>query len=322
MRYLKLIAPAVVFATALTTLPATDASALTLQQINGQLATLRARLNRVGDELEIAGERLTIANRAVAQHAKELQDATMRMGQIRTSLSARAALLYMMGTDPFMMSNQSNVGAALDQMAYLEQLGNGEQREIEDIHTLRARAHDESAALRAAQLQALEQRQVLMSRRAELFAAYHDQQRLEEFLASFSRGIRASRSFRGIVCPIPGGAPVSNDFGAWRPGGPHTGNDIHAPYGAPWQAVLPGTIVGLPGGWAGIGVLLRDPIGNEWLYAHGSARYVHLGEHVRQGEIIGRVGCSGNCWGPHLHFEYHPNGGAPADPYPILSRIC
>jgi murein DD-endopeptidase MepM/ murein hydrolase activator NlpD len=108
----------------------------------------------------------------------------------------------------------------------------------------------------------------------------------------------------------------------------HLGVDYRAPAGAPVVAVADGVVVsaGMNGG-AGRLVHLRHANGFESEYLHLSAMTVHAGGHVRQGELIGRVGSSGLATGPHLDYRMKRNGVfvnplavhrsmPPADPIP------
>jgi murein DD-endopeptidase MepM/ murein hydrolase activator NlpD len=52
-------------------------------------------------------------------------------------------------------------------------------------------------------------------------------------------------------------------------------------------------------------------------YAHQSSIASGVGQYVSQGQVIGYVGCTGHCFGSHLHFEVRVNGGA-VDPLGYL----
>ena len=72
------------------------------------------------------------------------------------------------------------------------------------------------------------------------------------------------------------------------------------------------------GGSYGYHVKLDHGGGTETLYAHCSAIAVTAGQRVRQGEVIGYVGSTGNGTGNHLHFEVDVDG-ASVDPFPYLN---
>ncbi len=76
-------------------------------------------------------------------------------------------------------------------------------------------------------------------------------------------------------------------------------------HGAPVYATRAGTVIAAVTSNSGYGiyVLIDHGDGYSSLYAHMSARYVEVGNYVTQGQMIGRVGNTGNSRGAHLHFE-------------------
>ncbi|MFD5134344.1 M23 family metallopeptidase [Streptomyces olindensis] len=99
--------------------------------------------------------------------------------------------------------------------------------------------------------------------------------------------------------------------GAYWSSGYHTGLDFAAPTGTPIKAVHSGTIT--EAGWNGSygykTVLTLDD-GTEIWYAHQSSIGVSVGQKVNTGDVIGRVGATGNVTGAHLHLEVHSGGSS------------
>jgi murein DD-endopeptidase MepM/ murein hydrolase activator NlpD len=99
----------------------------------------------------------------------------------------------------------------------------------------------------------------------------------------------------------------------------HTGLDFAAPTGTPITAVANGVIkeTGSAGSYGNRTVeTLTD--GTELWYAHQSEIDVQPGDVVSGGQVIGKVGSTGNTTGPHVHLEVRPGGGDPVDPYQAL----
>ncbi|MEU3843971.1 M23 family metallopeptidase [Streptomyces sp. NPDC028635] len=93
--------------------------------------------------------------------------------------------------------------------------------------------------------------------------------------------------------------------------GYHTGLDFAAPTGTLIKAVHTGTIT--EAGWAGsygYRTILTLDDGTELWFCHQSSISVSVGQKVATGDVIGRVGATGNVTGPHLHLEVHPDGQA------------
>jgi murein DD-endopeptidase MepM/ murein hydrolase activator NlpD len=132
---------------------------------------------------------------------------------------------------------------------------------------------------------------------------------------SSSSGSTATPSSAGFIWPVSG--PITSPFGP-RWGSFHPGIDIGVPEGTPIGAAAAGTVIYC--GWeSGYGNLVVIDHGNglATAYGHQSRIAVSCGEHVEQGQTIGYTGCTGYCFGPHLHFEVRING-SPVDPLGYL----
>ncbi len=90
----------------------------------------------------------------------------------------------------------------------------------------------------------------------------------------------------------------------------HSGLDIAAPYGTPIKAAASGTVTysGNAGDGFGNYVIISHGNGVTTVYAHCSQLLVSAGQTVSQGDVIAKVGSTGNSTGNHLHLEVRKNG--------------
>ena len=123
---------------------------------------------------------------------------------------------------------------------------------------------------------------------------------IEELAAKIQKGV--------FIWPVQG--IIFSLYGP-RWGRLHEGIDISAPRGTPIVAAKDGIVIvaGGKSGYGGYGntVEIKHDDGFTTRYAHLSETVVKEGDSVKAGDIIGSVGCTGRCTGPHCHFEilYH-----------------
>ncbi|MBB1545952.1 MAG: M23 family metallopeptidase [Capnocytophaga sp.] len=90
----------------------------------------------------------------------------------------------------------------------------------------------------------------------------------------------------------------------------HYGMDFSSPQGTPVYATGDGVVIRADDGSSGYGNHIRIDHGYGYvtLYGHLSAYNVRAGQHVKRGDLIGKVGSTGRSEAPHLHYEVIKNG--------------
>jgi murein DD-endopeptidase MepM/ murein hydrolase activator NlpD len=115
----------------------------------------------------------------------------------------------------------------------------------------------------------------------------------------------------GMVWPVNG--PITSPFcerRSWE--SCHPGIDIGVPSGTPIRAAAAGRVAllqsaGASGGYGNF-TCVQHSGSLSTCYAHQSRFGTSLGANVGKGQVIGYVGCTGLCFGDHLHFEVRVNG--------------
>jgi murein DD-endopeptidase MepM/ murein hydrolase activator NlpD len=227
---------------------------------------------------------------AEVRHAKtQVTAARKKTKKLRATVNAETAVIQAR-TDQTRAVRDELVGARDD-------LSSTKQEKLQDLSTLTEAERQEAEEIDA--LQAASARIAAQIRAAQ----------------SRDTGPTQTPSNAGLIWPVQG--PVTSPFG-WRWGRMHEGIDIGVGYGTPIHAAAGGTVIycGWEEGYGNFVVI--DHGGNlATAYGHQSSIAVACGQQVNQGDVIGYVGCTGHCFGPHLHFEVRVNGN-PVDPLGYL----
>jgi murein DD-endopeptidase MepM/ murein hydrolase activator NlpD len=117
-------------------------------------------------------------------------------------------------------------------------------------------------------------------------------------------------------------------YGNFRNGHRHEGQDVFAPAGTPLVATREAVVVekGSGDGRGNWIALYSREAGETYVYFHmRSPTPLAVGERVAVGRRVGSVGCTGSCFGDHLHFEIRRGRGTSGrtrDPLPVLRALA
>ena len=306
------------------------------------LSELQSRMNDIQGDLDATTARIEDlrTQKDVAEH--EVEDIEARMAaltkqneKLRRIAVKRAVALYQGGSSDLVevLLGAEDIGEMTDKMQLLSRVSQNDSSVFIRLARARAELRDlgeelfEQRDRLATALESLEKENGALQERFEEIS--DDYERLRERLAP-SRGaapsasvIAPARPTGGMVCPVGGPTSFVDSWGAPRSGHTHQGVDMMGAYGTPLVAIVSGTITyAAYDGSGGNMIFLSGDDGNAYWYMHNQQNLV-TGGHVSVGQQIATLGDTGNAAGtPHLHFEYHPGGGAAVNPYPLVASLC
>ena len=306
------------------------------RQVEQQLSSLQAELNRLTAELNQTETRLAAVQASIETNEVELQAAEAEYERWQGILAERLVAMYKQGNASAIdvLLECDDFDTFVNSYDYMSRIGNHDAEAILATENLMAEIRVRRAELENAKAEYQAYSNSLESQRSGIQSKLNEQKALLAGIDADVASLLSSRyggggggtgwnvgPVNGLYFPVAGPHSFVNDWGAPRSGGRrHKGNDIMADYGTPCVAITSGRVVQRSGGNAGLYIFLYGDNGHLYYYMHLQG-YAASGR-VSAGQVVGYVGDTGNARGcPHLHFEWHPNGGAAVNPYPLLVAL-
>jgi len=336
-RMFTLIVAAIVVVAVCVPATAAIAAKSEVQQLKDQLAGLRAESKRAGDAYSKAYWKLDATNAKLAKTNSALADTREKLAQASARLGSHAAEMYRQGEIDYLalLLTSDTMDDMFVRLEYVSRIGQQDAEVVGEVKALQADLVKRKADIlavkedQAAEAGELKKKAAALDKKLKGVQSEYEkvQAKLDAALKKQNPGGSSTRRYpagpNGMVFPVQGSYYYSDTWGAARSGGrTHKGTDIMARSGTPCVAVLPGTVRTKYNSLGGKTIWLTATNGWAFYYAHLSS-YVRTSGSVQAGELIGRVGSTGNASAsaPHLHFEIHPGGGAAVNPYPYLRKM-
>lgn len=284
-------------------------------------AAIKAQLDKTAAEYARIESQKAKAEQKITDLERQLREADRVLGQKQVALRARAGYLYRSGGVDYVkgLVSTEDLNTFVRRVELLQRVGDQDAQLVDGLVITKQRSDELRRGLKANRANLASIASSLRAKSAQL------QVQLKGAMGAARVGRYGK--FDSFTLPINAAVAFADTWGAPRSRGRrHQGTDVMAACGAPVVAVTNGVISELhSGGMGGTMAWLRANNGDVFFYAHlrGYSAGTSEGRRVATGQLIAYNGNSGNARGGpcHVHFEWHPGGGRPRDPYPLLRAV-
>ena len=317
-----------------------------------QINTLNSEISGYENDISRLSKQLDIVNAQITEKIANIEEQQEKYDTQKDLLEQRLVALYEAGETTYldMLLASDDLSDFISNYYLIEQMAEADDELLTSIENTRKQLESEKAYLDSAKAEietttasiaekkkslsySVSQKKTVVSNltaeeaelQAQLEEFEEDKRRIQAELAKVASnytGEIVAPSAAGYICPINGRSKRHITTGYYGYKG-HTGVDFACSAGTPIVAVKSGTVVtstalrNSKGKYRSYGeyVVINHHDGTMTLYAHmlSGSRTVSVNQQVSQGQVIGKVGSTGNSTGPHLHFEVRI-GGSPVNP--------
>ena len=311
--------------------------------IQGQIGVLKSQIADVQNSIGVKQQEITAKEAEIADQWDGFKQHMAAMQELRdggsVAMLASVNDLYELLTfnevmqdisikDTEILNNMKNAKEALqNDKATLEEERTQLQSKKAELDAqnsqMQSKQNELNSSVREAQLSAAEAQKAQQDAKAAIESDEMNYEAVKKEIQKLIAAAAAAQpqlSFTGFICPLKSYTRISSEYG-WRKNPVsgvnklHAGTDFAAPGGTPIYAAASGyvQVAGWSSGGYGNYVIIyhgkmSDGVAYSTLYGHMRSVATSAGKYVKQGEIIGYVGSTGNSTGNHLHLEVWRGG--------------
>lgn len=300
---------------------------------------LASQINSLQDQVANLENRISSTEKKISKLSAQLEKEKAKLEEREEELGKRLRTMYKNGSVGFIdvLLSSENVSELLSNLqliqyiysndeeavAFLQDQYDSTKKKTEELKTLKADLDEEKGKLDHKESQLAAKKSKVSAANKALEKKIDEELAASESLIGYGGSGGGSYGGGQFAWPTPGYYNITSQFGyrihpilGYKKF--HAGIDIGAPSGVRVVAAASGTVV-LASWYGGLGncVMINHGGGLSTVYGHNSSLTVSVGQSVRKGQTIARVGSTGNSTGPHCHFEVH-SGGALVNPLNYL----
>ena len=313
-----------------------------LSETQAQLQEINEKIAEYEKEIANLGTQANDLENSIAEVTKQLEEAEARYEEQREAFETRLVALYEAGETTYLdvLLSSRSLTEFISTYYMIEEIAKCDNEQLQDIGMEKLAIQTAKEALETQRKQykvakdnkekiaiTLENTKIIRNNyinqlteeelqiQAEIDQYYEAINEIEaEIIMLTTAHIGTDYAGGAMAWPVPGYSRITSQFGmrthpitgVYKL---HTGTDISAPIGANFIAANDGIVIKASYNRAyGNMVIVDHGGGVSTLYAHGSEILVQVGQTVKKGEPVLKVGSTGYSTGAHAHFEIRING--------------
>ena len=313
-----------------------------LSDLQVEIANLNDDIITLEMEINALDEKTTSLSSSIEENSSKLEVLTDEYTENKALLDKRLIAMYKAGNTKYLdvLLNSTSISDFISNYYFIEKVVDADTRLLDTVSEKKVELEEREITLQnqkeelSEARESAEKKRVSLSNMSVVKNSYvkklsKEEKELQDEITEFQKALKQIESEIAAVSlesispdyiggdmrwPVPGYSRITSNFGmrvhpitgVYKL---HTGVDISAPEGTNFIAAADGVVVQAYYNSAyGNMVMIDHGGGVVTLYAHGSPIEVSVGDTVKQGQTVLKVGHTGYATGPHAHFEIRVNG--------------